>query len=87
MLESRLGLRMVFRCKVDKIFLRAPLVFMERRAPLVHGRLRATPLATNCWPEAPRGGGGGAGVVGVLGPAEPPPPPGWRRLVVPRGCP
>ena len=23
-----------------------------------HGRLRATPLATNCWPEAPRGGGG-----------------------------
>ena len=27
-----------------------------------HGRLRATPLATNCWPEAPRGGGGGAGV-------------------------
>ena len=24
-----------------------------------HGRLRATPLATNCWPKAPRGGGGG----------------------------
>ena len=24
-----------------------------------HGRLRATPLATTCWPEAPRGGGGG----------------------------
>ena len=23
-----------------------------------HGRLRATPLATNCWPEAPRGGRG-----------------------------
>ena len=39
-----------------------------------HGRLRATPLATNCWPKAPRGGGGGAGVVGVLGPAESPPP-------------
>ena len=33
-----------------------------------HGLLRAAPLATNCWPEAPRGGGGG--VVGVLGPAE-----------------
>ena len=39
-----------------------------------HGRLRATPLATNCWPKAPRGGGGGAGVVGVPGPAESPPP-------------
>ena len=26
-----------------------------------HGRLRATPLATNCWPEAPGGGGGGRG--------------------------
>ena len=40
-----------------------------------HGRLGATPLATNCWPKAPRGGGGGgAGVVGVLGPAESPPP-------------
>ena len=26
-----------------------------------HGRLRATPLATNCWPKAPRGGGGGRG--------------------------
>ena len=26
-----------------------------------HGRLRATPLATNCWPKAPRGGGGGGG--------------------------
>ena len=24
-----------------------------------HGRLRATPLATNCWPKAPGGGGGG----------------------------
>ena len=50
-----------------------------------HGRLRATPLATNCWPEAPKGGGeggGGAGVVGVLGPTElpPPPPPGVKRL-------
>ena len=33
-LESRLGLRMVLRFKLDKIFLRAPLVFMERRAPL-----------------------------------------------------
>ena len=30
-------------------------------------------MATNCWPEAPRGGG--AGVVGVLEPAESPPPP------------
>ena len=26
-----------------------------------HGRRRATPLATNCWPKAPRGGGGGRG--------------------------
>ena len=26
-----------------------------------HGRLGATPLATNCWPKAPRGGGGGRG--------------------------
>ena len=26
-----------------------------------HGSLRATPLATNCWPKAPRGGGGGQG--------------------------
>ena len=34
-----------------------------------------TPLATNCWPKAPRGGGGGAGVVGVPGPAGSPPPP------------
>ena len=24
-----------------------------------HGGLRATPLATNCWPKAPGGGGGG----------------------------
>ena len=39
------------------------------------GAMRATPLATNCWPKAPKGGGGGAGVVGVLGPAESPPPP------------
>ena len=23
-----------------------------------HGLLRAAPLATNCWPEAPQGGGG-----------------------------
>ena len=23
-----------------------------------HGLLRAAPLATNCWPEAPRGGQG-----------------------------
>ena len=45
-----------------------------------HGLLRAAPLATNCWPEAPRGGGG-AGVVGVLGPAESPPPP-WYTLHV-----
>ena len=33
-LESRLGLRIVLGCKVDNIFLRAPLVFMERQAPL-----------------------------------------------------
>ena len=26
-----------------------------------HGRLRATPLATNFWPKAPKGGGGGRG--------------------------
>ena len=38
------------------------------------GLLRAAPLAANCWPEAPWGGGG-AGVVGVLGTAEFPPPP------------
>ena len=71
-------------CKLEKIFLRAPLVFMEHRALGAHGRLRATPLATNCWPKAPRGGGGGgAGVVGVLGPAESPPPPrGDAHLVV-----
>ena len=36
-----------------------------------HGLVRAAPLATNCWPEAPWGGGGG---VGVLGPTESPPP-------------
>ena len=83
MLESRLGLRIVLGCKVDKISLRAPLVFMEHRAPLAfgaHGHLRATPLATNCWPEANQGGGGG-GVVGVLGPVELPPrsPPGEVR--------
>ena len=35
-----------------------------------HGLLRAAPLATNCWPEAPRAGRG----VGVLGPAESPSP-------------
>ena len=47
-----------------------------------HGRRRATPLATNCWPKAPKGGGGGgAGVVGVLGPAESPPP--WSTLHIP----
>ena len=34
-----------------------------------HGRLRATPWATDCWPKAP----GGGGAVGVLGPAESPP--------------
>ena len=28
------------------------------------GRLRATPLATNYWPEAPWGGGGGGGGQG-----------------------
>ena len=40
-----------------------------------HERLRATPLATNCWPAAPKGGGG---VVGVLGRMESPPPaPGY----------
>ena len=33
-----------------------------------HGLVRAAPLATNCWPEAPRGGGG-------AGPTESPPPP------------
>ena len=37
------------------------------------GLLRAAPLATNCWPEAPKGGGGG--LVGVLGPVESPPSP------------
>ena len=26
-----------------------------------HGLLRVAPLATNCWPKAPRGGGGGTG--------------------------
>ena len=31
--ESRLGLKIVLGCKLDKIFLRAPLVFMEHRAP------------------------------------------------------
>ena len=36
-----------------------------------YGLLRAAPLATNCWPEAPRGGGG---VVNVLGPTELAPP-------------
>ena len=35
-----------------------------------HGLLRAAPLATNCWLEAPLGGGGGAGVFGVLRQAE-----------------
>ena len=40
------------------------------RAFGAHGCLGAAPLATNCWPEAPRGGG----VVGILGPAESPPP-------------
>ena len=58
-------------CKMDKIFLRAPLVPTEHRA---------APLATNCWPEAPFGGAGGGGGVGVLEPADapvghPPPPP------------
>ena len=33
------------------------------------GLLRVAPLASNCWPEAPWGGGG------VPGPAESPPPP------------
>ena len=33
MLESRLGLRIVLGCKWNKIFLRAPSVFMEHRAP------------------------------------------------------
>ena len=33
-----------------------------------HRLLRPVPLTTNCWPEAPLGGGGGG--VGVLGPAE-----------------
>ena len=33
-----------------------------RQAALgAHGCLRATPLATNCWPKAPGGGGGGQG--------------------------
>ena len=34
-LESRLGLRIVLHCKVDKISLRGSLVFVEHRAPLV----------------------------------------------------
>ena len=37
-----------------------------------HELLRGAPLATNCWPGAPRGGGK---VVGFLGPAQSPPPP------------
>ena len=36
-----------------------------------HELLRAAPLVTNCWPEAPWGGG----VSGVLEPVESPPPP------------
>ena len=41
-----------------------------------HGRLRATPLATNCWPKAPWGGGGSwrPRTRGVA-----PPPPGQQR--------
>ena len=35
-----------------------------------HGLLRLVPLKTNCWPEAPEGGGG----VGVLEPTESAPP-------------
>ena len=34
MLGSGLGLRIVLGCKLDKIFLKAPLVLMERRTPL-----------------------------------------------------
>ena len=37
-----------------------------------HGRLRATPLATNCWPEA-LGGGGGSWRPRTRGVAPPPP--------------
>ena len=38
-----------------------------------HGLLRAAPLATNCWPEAPRGGGRGSWRPRTRGVAPPPP--------------
>ena len=60
---SRLGLRIVLGCKVNKNFLRVPLVPMEHRAPSA----AMVPLATDCWPETPWGGGGE--------PLESPPPP------------
>ena len=50
------GLRIVLGCKVDKIFLWAPWVLMERQVPSDPWN-PAEPLATNCWPEV--GGGGG----------------------------
>ena len=69
-LGSELGLRIVLGCKVDKIFLRAPLVPVERRMP-------SAPMGSSgrhFWQltvgQRPLGGGGGAGAVGVLGPAE-----------------
>ena len=74
MLGSGLGLRIVLGCKVDKIFLWAALVPVERRAPLAP----MDSTSRHLWqlivgPRPPKGGE----VVGVLGPAEsPPPPPG-----------
>ena len=76
MLGSGWGFKIVLGCKMDKIFLQAPFVRMARRAPSVPILLKAAPLATNCWPEAPKGGGG----VGALGPAESP------LCDIPSGC-
>ena len=50
MLGLGLRLRIVLGCKVGKFFLWAALVPIERWV---------VPLATNCWLEAPKGGGGG----------------------------
>ena len=51
MLGSGLGLRIVLGCKVDKIFLRAPLVPMEHGAPLaklLHCVRTTQTLCTHC---------------------------------------
>ena len=63
MLESRLGLRIVLGCKFDKIFLTYGTYGVHGASSALgaHGRLRVTPLATNCWPRAPGGEGGGRG--------------------------